>query len=198
MEKQKLAMTGSIVSAIVASACCIGPLVAVLLGVSGFAAAAAFEKWRPLFLLATVALLGLAWYLTYRQPKEACAEGSTCAIKPVARWNKLALWVATAFVAATATFPMYSGVVARFLQPAQATATGAAGTQLATLKVKVSGMHCGACAASVEAALQRQGGVQNAQVSYDTKEAVVQYDPQQISRDKIVETINQTGYQAEL
>jgi hypothetical protein len=54
--------------------CCIGPLVAVALGASGFAAAALFAKWRPLFLTITGLLLVAAWYLTYWRPKGATAR----------------------------------------------------------------------------------------------------------------------------
>ena len=79
---QKATLGGSILAAITASLCCIGPLVAVALGASGFAASAVFEKWRPVFLDVTFALLALAWYLTYRKPKTTCEEGSACATKP--------------------------------------------------------------------------------------------------------------------
>src|SRR6266853_4215869 len=97
---QKATLGGSVLTAITASLCCIGPLVAVLLGASGFAASAVFEKWRPGFLGLTVVLLALAWCLTYRKPKAACEEGSACATKPVAKWNKVVLWFATLFVLA--------------------------------------------------------------------------------------------------
>src|SRR5258708_30624575 len=99
---QKATLGGSVLAAIAASLCCIGPLVAVLLGASGFAASAVFEKLRPVFLGVTFALLALAWYLTYHKPKAACEEGSTCATKPVAKWYKVVLWIATLFVLAAA------------------------------------------------------------------------------------------------
>src|SRR5229473_3100431 len=90
---QKATLGGSVLAAITASLCCIGPLVAVLLGASGFAASAVFEKWRPVFLVVTFALLALAWYLTYRKPKAACADGLACATKLVSKWNKVVLWL---------------------------------------------------------------------------------------------------------
>jgi mercuric ion transport protein len=191
-ERQKMALGASVVSAIAASACCIGPLIAVLLGVSGFAAAGVLAKWRPVLLLVTVGLLGVAWYLTYRKPKEACADGSVCATKPVAKWNKVVLWFATVFVVATAAFPMYSGAIARWAQPAQQPTNGAS-QQLATLKVKIPSMDCDACAVGIEKTLRKQDGVLTARVSYDTKEAVIQYDSQKISRERI----NATGFKVE-
>jgi mercuric ion transport protein len=64
MEKEKLALGGSVLSAITASLCCIGPLVAIIVGASGFAAAGLFAHWRPLFLTITALMLAAAWYLT--------------------------------------------------------------------------------------------------------------------------------------
>jgi mercuric ion transport protein len=187
----------SALTAIVASLCCILPLLAALLGLSGVAAASAFAKWRPVFLLATVVLLGLGWYLTYRKPKEACTEGAACATKPVAKWNKVVLWAATAMVVIMATFPIYSGAIARWTQSSSPPAAGQTSADTATLKVKIPSMDCDACAAGIQAVLQRQSGVQRAQVSFATKEAVVQYNAQKTSKEKLIAAIDQTGFKAE-
>lgn len=56
----KGSLFGSLIAAITASLCCIGPLVVVAFGAGGFAASALFEKWRPVFLVITFALLALA------------------------------------------------------------------------------------------------------------------------------------------
>src|SRR5260370_19536323 len=137
---QKATLGGSVLAAITASLCCIGPLVAVLLAAGGFAASAVFEKWRPVFLVVTFALLALAWYLTYRKPKAACEEGSTCATKPVSKWNKVILWFATSVVLLTAAFPTLSSAILRGTQsnaPVVVTATNSA-----LLKVKIPSMDC--------------------------------------------------------
>ena len=76
MMKGPLAASGSALAGIAASACCIGPLVLSLLGVSGAAFAQRFEPLRPYFLVATYALLGAAFYLTYGPAKAACGPGS--------------------------------------------------------------------------------------------------------------------------
>ena len=96
MEKEKLALGGSVLSAIAASLCCIGPLVAVIVGASGFAAAGLFAQWRPLFLVITALMLAMAWYLTYRHPKADHSCNCFCDRNRVAKWNKVILWVATA------------------------------------------------------------------------------------------------------
>src|SRR6266566_9673787 len=97
MQKEKLTAVGSVIAAVAASICCIGPLVAVTLGVGSLAAASGLQKWRPLFLGVTFVLLGVAWYLTYRKPKaQGCAEGTACAATPRAKGGKFVLWIATA------------------------------------------------------------------------------------------------------
>src|SRR5260370_9364306 len=108
MDKDKLALGGSVPSAIAASLCCIGPIVAVIAGARGFAAAGLFDQWRPLFLTITALMLAAAWYLTYRRPKaDHCSTGG-CPQNPVAKWNKVILCLATAFVIAIPAFPTSS------------------------------------------------------------------------------------------
>jgi copper chaperone CopZ len=192
---QKASLGGSIIAAITASLCCIGPLVAVALGAGGFAASAVFEKWRPVFLGVTFALLALAWYLTYRKPKTACEEGSACAAKPVSKWNKMVLWFATGVVLLMAAFPSLSSAILRATQPSPPVAV--ADGNSAVLKVRIPSMDCAACAVSIQTKLRKQTGVVTAQVSYDTKEAVVQYDATKLTAEKIIAAIDATGFKAE-
>src|SRR5439155_1189532 len=52
--KTALAATGGVVAAVVSTLCCVGPLVAVALGLSGAGLAAMFEPLRPYFVAGTV------------------------------------------------------------------------------------------------------------------------------------------------
>ncbi|MBI2438113.1 MAG: cation transporter [Lentisphaerae bacterium] len=200
MDKSKVAqratLGGSILAAITASLCCIGPLVAVVLGAGGFAASAVFQKWRPVFLGVTFVLLALAWYLAYRKPKTACAEGAACATKPVAKWNKVVLWLATAVVLIMAAFPRLSSALLRSAPTPAPLATVAEGNS-AVLKVKIPSMDCAACAAGIQMKLRKQKGVVTAEVSYDTKEAAVRYDATKLTPQDIIAAIDETGFKAE-
>lgn len=62
----------------------------------------------------------------------------------------------------------------------------------------VEGMHCDSCAAGVKAMLKRTPGVISADVSYAKKEAVVDYDQQKTTPEKIIDAINKLGYKASL
>lgn len=197
---QKATLGGSILAAITASLCCIGPLVAVALGTGGFAASAVFEKWRPVFLGVTFALLALAWYLTYRKPKTTCEEGSACANKPASKWNKVILWFATAFVLVAAAFPSISSAILQANQSntdACCAPPAVVGTNTAALQVRIPSMDCAACALNIQSVLKKQPGVEQAQVSFDTKTATVQYDRTKLSPEKIIAAIDQTGFKAE-
>ncbi len=62
--------------------------------------------------------------------------------------------------------------------------------------IAVEGMSCASCASGIKAMLKRAPGVISAEVSYERREAVVDYDPDKTSREKIVEAITKLGYKA--
>ena len=73
--------------------------------------------------------------------------------------------------------------------------TAAAATKTVTLKVK--GMKCAKCSASVTKALKATDGVEDAQVSSEKGEAVIKYDDQKLTETKLREVINGTGFTVE-
>ncbi len=100
-KKQNWGIIGAITAAVVASLCCIGPLVLVLLGVSGawIGGLTALEPFRPYLSVLTLGLLGLAFYRVYRNPKEEeCAPGSACANPKTRKGTKISLWVASVLI----------------------------------------------------------------------------------------------------
>jgi len=64
--------------------------------------------------------------------------------------------------------------------------------------IVVEGMSCSSCAKGIKAMLKRTPGVIAAEVSFERHEAVVDYDADQTSREKIVEAINKLGYKASI
>ncbi|MCC7542179.1 MAG: mercury transporter MerT [Deltaproteobacteria bacterium] len=109
------ASAGSILSAFLASACCVGPLLLALLGLGGGALLVTLEPYRPYFVGVTFVLLGAGFYLTYRRPKLAVANASTqgpgtgaacdCPAPRTSRLGRIMLWVATALVVGFLAFP---------------------------------------------------------------------------------------------
>lgn len=102
--------TGGVLGAVLASSCCIGPLVLVSLGVSGawIGNLTALEPLKPYFLAATALLLGLGFWQVYFRKKPACEEGSYCARPESGLVTKTALWIATFLVALAATIDLWA------------------------------------------------------------------------------------------
>lgn len=69
---------------------------------------------------------------------------------------------------------------------------------LSQVTITVEGMVCPACPRAVKAALERLPGIAEVDVNFQKKEAVVEYDPQRISPQRIVEVINTLGFRATL
>jgi len=65
-----------------------------------------------------------------------------------------------------------------------------------TVTIRVEGMKCEKCSASVTKALKATAGVEEAQVSSDKGEAVIKYDDQKVNETKLREVINSTGFKA--
>ncbi len=65
-----------------------------------------------------------------------------------------------------------------------------------TVTIRVEGMKCAKCSASVTKALKATEGVEEAQVSSEKGEAVIKYDDQKLNEAKLREVINGTGFKA--
>lgn len=94
------------ITAVLASACCVGPLVLVAMGFGGawLGNLAALEPYRPIFLGAALIAMFFAWRRIYR-PATACAPGDVCAVPQVQTTYKVLFWVVAALVTLALTFP---------------------------------------------------------------------------------------------
>lgn len=110
MEPMKKTGSGALlaggITAILASTCCLGPLVLVALGFSGawIGNLTALEPFRPIFIGAALIAMFFAWRHIYR-PAEACAAGDVCAVPRVQTTYKVLFWVVAALVLLALTFP---------------------------------------------------------------------------------------------
>jgi len=93
-------------AAILASTCCLGPLVLVALGFSGawIGNLTALEPYRPIFIGGALIALFFAWRSIFR-PAQACKPGNVCAIPQVRTTYKLIFWVVSALVLIALGFP---------------------------------------------------------------------------------------------
>jgi len=207
--KEKTLATASVLAAVMASLCCIGPLVAVGLGLGAFGAATVFELWRPYLLAATAVLLTGAFYLLYRrQPQEQC-DGEACSVADQ-KSKKILLWVVAVTVVGLAAFPHYSDIIWGGVVTASASTdsgpvvmgeNGFAGKQDADRTAKlenvvyaVEGMTCPSCAFGIQMTLSRRDGIEQIEVLYDDETAHVVYDPTQITGEQLSAAFAELGY----
>lgn len=102
--------TGGIIGAVLASTCCIVPLVLVLLGVSGawIGSLTALEPYQPYFVVVTLTFLGGGFWHVYFRPKSDCADDGYCARPVSSLITKSALWLATILVILTMTLQYWA------------------------------------------------------------------------------------------
>lgn len=93
-------------AAVLASTCCLGPLVLVGIGVSGawISNLSALEPYRPIFIAAALVALFFAYRRIFR-PIEACKPGEVCAVRQVLSGYKTLFWIVSALVVVALGFP---------------------------------------------------------------------------------------------
>ncbi len=90
--KNTLSQLGAVISAFLASLCCIGPLMVGLIGIGSAGAFAAVDAYRPYFFGAALLFLGYAVYQIYGRKR-----GN--------RRTRLVLWILTGVTAVLLAFP---------------------------------------------------------------------------------------------
>jgi len=195
-DRSSLFMTSSVVAAILASFCCILPIVFALTGLTVIGASALFAEWRPYLLVATFGLLGFGFYFSYRPARSDCTSG-VCTMPAPKRSGRLMLWLATAAVVAFAAFPYFSGTVAEFLlsqSNSAAARTSQGPPSLQHASIAIEGMDCAACATAIENKLKAVPGVREAKVSFEQGTAEVDYETGSASIEQLEKAVQEAGY----
>jgi mercuric ion transport protein len=93
-------------AALLASTCCLGPLVLITLGISGawISQLTLLEPYQPLFIGAALLALFFAWRRIWR-PVTTCAPGEVCALPRVNRAYKGLFLMVVLLVVIALTFP---------------------------------------------------------------------------------------------
>ena len=60
----------------------------------------------------------------------------------------------------------------------------------------IKGMHCESCAVEIKETLETTAGVSSADVTFNGKTAVIEYDDAVVQRETIIKKIQDLGYQA--
>ena len=187
--KEKIASTGTVVTAFLASLCCIGPIVFAALGLGGVGFMVGLEAYRPWFMGFTILFLAGAFYYTYRKREVACEDGS-CKIESGSKWSKISLWTITVVALFFMAFPYInwsSGAM---------TAGEANFEALTEVTIPVEGMTCNSCNTAVEMAVGKLNGIHTVKADYQKQSTLIIYDSSKVNIIRIKETINNLGYRA--
>lgn len=181
-----------IFTAIAASLCCITPVLALIAGTSGIAATFSWmEPARPYLMAITILVLGFAWYQKLKprkvDPECDCEEDQ----KPTFIQSKKFLGLVTVLAALMLSFPFYSHIFYSKTQE-KPMVGNIQDSQKVLLGIK--GMTCTACEDHVKHAILGLPGIIEANADFHSGIGIVKYDPAKISLEKVISTVNETGY----
>jgi copper chaperone CopZ len=183
------AKQAGILSAIVASTCCVGPLLLLAIGIGSGAVFIGRYHW--LFLIGGIAILTWAW-TKYLREKTVC----DCEHKAMEgrRTGMITLLITTVLVLGFAGLNISRYVLASAPLAQQAQTQLANG--LDRVVISVEGLSCLACEIPVRHVLRKVDGVKSVQVSAAIKTVTVDYEPMKTNPEQLVAAINSTGYRA--
>jgi mercuric ion transport protein len=97
---------GAAGTSVLATFCCVGPVVYGVIGAGGVLAAARLAPWRPYLLAASVLFLAVGFWAAYR--RRVTAGGATCPVR-ASRAVRATLWTAAVLTVAVAVLPEVLG-----------------------------------------------------------------------------------------
>lgn len=99
----------SILSAIIASACCVAPLVLLSLGIGGawMSTLTSMETIRPFFIILTLLFIVAGFIKLYRNKNE-CSEEAICASNQIIAKQRLIFWIGSVTILILLAFPWYA------------------------------------------------------------------------------------------
>lgn len=177
--------------ALSSSLCCIVPVLTIVGGIGGLASSFSWvEPLRPYLILATVFILGLAFYRAYKlQKQDACG----CAPeKKKFMESKKFLWTITIVSILLISFPYYSHIFLPKSKQNQAHSQ----ENIRKKTFRINGMTCEACEKHVNHAFLSQDGVLKVHTNYKKGLAFVSFDITKVSVKKLALTSEKiTGYE---
>lgn len=181
-----------IFAAVAASLCCITPVLAFLGGASGLASSFSWiEPYRPYLITITVTIFAFAWYQKLKPKKQIDCD---CEAD-----NKKSFWQSKSFLAIITVvaglliaFPYYA--IFFYPKPQTTKVIVVDKSDIATVRLNISGMDCEGCTAHINSELSKANGVIEANTSYKKANAIIKFDNSKTSVDSLSNIINNIGY----
>jgi copper chaperone CopZ len=181
-----------LLTAAVASLCCITPVLALFSGATGIASAFSWlEPYRPYLIWLTVAVLAFAWYQKLKPKKAdidcACEEG-----KPSFWQTKTFLGIVTVLSFLLMAFPKYAHVFYPKTEKKEIVVVDKNSIQ--QVKLNIKGMTCEACTETINLALSKVPGVLEYKTEFKDGSSTVKFDNSKTGEQAIKNAVNETGY----
>ena len=64
------------------------------------------------------------------------------------------------------------------------------------LELNITGMHCGSCAIGIQMLASGMDGMKSAEVSYEGKKGVFEFDEAKTTKEQLIKGIEELGYKA--
>jgi mercuric ion transport protein len=190
--KDRPILFGSLAAGLLASACCIGPLVLGAIGLGSLGFAAWMAPARPWFLALTAVLLSIGFYLAYRPVRPShCEPGEACETPKSRRPQRIMLWSVMLVAAALVTYPSWGARRGR-----GSAVTIARDSSNAVVALDVSGMTCEACEGEIEHQLRAVPGVVQASVNYEQSRAEIVVGRAFSDPRPLIAAVEKAGYRA--
>lgn len=183
------ATTSGILSMVLASTCCVLPVVLAVAGLGGLGLGAFFGEYHWYFLALGVGALAFGWG-SYLRARRAC-QAAQCELSG-GRRTRTILAAATAVVVGFGGLSTYTYAGAGTPELA---ATTLAGDEVS---LRVEGMTCFTCEAAVESSLTGVDGVLAADANVQSKSVTVRYDASKVEIQQLIDAVNETGFKAHL
>ena len=175
----------TIITAILASLCCIGPLAVLFLGSTSIGLFSIFEPLRPIFGILSVITLVIAYSKIFKEGKADCCN--TDETKKSLSKKKQILMSITPIVFVLLAFPYFTAGL-------HGDNTG----DQSGMKSEwvIEGMTCEGCAAGMERVLTATDGMNSCNVSYEKGIMICYTDESNLSPNEISVLVNRNGFKA--
>lgn len=180
-----------VLTAMAASLCCITPVLALIAGASGLGSTFSWlEPYRTYFIGLTILVLGFAWFQKLKPIKQ---KDCNCITEKETKFiqTKTFLGIVTVFTIIMLTFPYYSSI---FYPKTEKQIIMLDKSNIQKIEFKISGMTCNSCAEHINHEVNKLSGIISLNVSYDNRNAIVEFDNSKTNIIVIKKIINSTGY----
>lgn len=111
-QNRNLTAAGGVIGAVLASTCCIAPLVLITLGASGawIGNLTALKNYQPIFVVLTLTFLAAGFWQVYGKSEKPCDDNAICATPKSEMIVKSALWVAAILVVLSLTVDLWAPI----------------------------------------------------------------------------------------